>query len=1160
MWWAFGSVVVGFVGCSGGVDDTQEPVRPSPSCLETLAIEIERPAVPVLGGTTFRATGGSGQVRFELVSNASGGLVQPETGVYVAGAGLGIDVVAAHDEVCGAAVQAEVEVVPRLAVEPMQALVRPTAQITFADVGAASVLACTMLTDATGGTLQRCTWTAGVTNGIDEIEVTSPATGESVVARMSVRADARMRLQGGRLFLPVGHPFEVSFTAGTQLVEMSTEEGLEVVDNRLLGVAEGRYTVVARDRYVPTMSAEFQVDVAEARVHQAQRDGEHALWGEIRSADIDGDGSLDAVLGSPEVSMGAHFSGVVHVYAGSGDELDEVPVSSFTLPQQYASSGRGLALGDVDADGQIDLAVGANGWNEPNSPDHGRIDVYRGIAGGFFESDPTWTVLGEFAGDQVGWDVEICDVDGDGLADLVGTAVGSEDRSENPLRSGEGGLVVWRGTAQGPALAPTWRAFSGRAGALVGYKLAAGDVDGDAQCDLLATSIVNNLDGVGQDGSAFLFLGATLTGPAPVQVDRIYTSDEADTYMQAGRGVDLADVDGDGADDVILGAWHAAGSSEANGAVWIWLEADHAGEPKGAVVTSQVAHATLRGTSGYDYLGYALEFADGALWVSAPSAEDPGDPGDAGIVYRVPAADLVGERVMQDVAERWSSPSASAFHGAALGVVGERALAYASRDDAFAVDAGAVYELARGGRAAQRYFPGVAAGAHLGETSAVGWFDPDGDGAPDLVAGAWGEPSATSFNVGVGLRFAALADRWDGSVTQRLEQLPGVGSGDRLGRAISSAGDFDGDGQEDLVVVAMDDDRPGSFGTAYANPAECPGGLNASGAAHIFRGAESSPSFVVFGAAASDRFEGVAGGFDHDGDGLSDVILGSTAAGLEGGFTLVHGRPADPGQIQVICDAVHVLGVSNFSRMGGAVSAAGDIDGDGCDEIAVGADADDLGRGNQGSVRILWGAGPGCATSTLEVTTLVSGVANHRMGSAVDGGHDVDGDGVVDVVIGGRFAQEGGVEVGAAWLASGAWIASRSRQPAIPLPADGATVAHVVPTANRLLGTELDGELGVAVALVPDPADDTRAWMAVGQHTGSLGGATRAGGVWMYQWEDRALDPQPVGTVGGESPESRMGAALSADWRGPVLAVGAPLSDEGGLDSGAVYPFRLDPN
>ncbi|MBX2796935.1 MAG: VCBS repeat-containing protein [Myxococcales bacterium] len=1049
---------------------------------------------------------------------------------------------------------------PVLQVEPLQARVPPGAQITPVDLGSQEIT-CRLVTNASGAELAGCTWTAGPTDGVDEVEVTSVGS-EPVVARYSVSSDAVFGVVGERIFLPLGHAFVPEFTAGTQLVDAEVAgSGLRIDEAGWLGEAEGAYVVSIRDRYVASLSTQVLVDVAAPRAHTPRRDGEDTLWGDVIGADVDGDGYADAVVASPEVALGAHYSGAVHIYPGGRDGLGP-PIHSYTTDQQGAWLGRDIALGDVDDDGNLDLAIGISSWDEGDR-DRGQVEIYRGVSGGFFELEPWFQATGELAFDQLGSSVELCDVDGDGHDDLVVGAVGVEDRTVDPIAFGEGAVFVFEGSDSGMSTAPRWVVYSGQGGGQMGRALASGDVDADDRCDVTVSSVAVALDGDGTDGAVWLVRGATFVagGRGVVEPDRVYVPSGPDPNVQMGRALAMGDVDGDDLDDVVAGAWRWDDSGVSNGAVFVFVEADHVDVPFGGSVSSEAAFATIRGNEPYDYLGVGVSVADGAVWVGAGGGEATQfSADDVGAVGRFEGQELQRDMVLADASQLWWNQESGSFFGTVVGVVGDtngsgtsEIVTLAGRDDRWGANAGAAYVLHASGDVEPLEWPGEAAGSHFGDTGSVAFVAPVAKGSPDLVVGAWGAAGEARHNVGAAFRFSASEGL--AGVDTVYTDRPTQGSSDRFGHGVSAAGDFDGDGVEDLVVVAFDGDRPGVFGVPFTNPAECPGSTSNSGSALVFSGSSIEPSFAFYGAQVADRFEVVAGGFDHDGDGYDDVVVGSTLAGEGGGITLVRGRPKGDG-IEVICEPSRWYGVGAARRFGSSVAGLGDLDRDGCDELGVGTEVDDLGFVNAGSLRVLWGYGAACRSTMPQVTTLVAAGEEQRMGTALAGGHDVDDDGVPDLIVGGETAQRDGEVVGAFWLLSGKWVASRSRQPASTFPAHTQTEWHIVPADSVVHGSQPSGGLGTSLAFLPDWENPGRALLAVGQPAADVGGVQRAGAVWLWRWTDIV---EPVGLVVGETttPGSRFGAALATHPSSSLLAVGAPLSDAAGLDSGAVYPFEI---
>jgi hypothetical protein len=452
----------------------------------------------------------------------------------------------------------------------------------------------------------------------------------------------------------------------------------------------------------------------------------------------------------------------------------------------------------------------------------------------------------------------------------------------------------------------------------------------------------------------------------------------------------------------------------------------------------------------------------------------------------------------------------------------------------------------------------------LGQRGAAAFVDLTGDRVPDLVGGAWSQPDdALGYNAGQVLWWPGSSVAVDLDHDAALAGHVLHGANDRYGYAVAG-GDIDGDGRDDLVVAAWNDSQPADFDDEpeMLNPSECPEQKNGAGAVWVHlgtaSGVQAEPAFVAWAYDAYAHIDQVAVA-DLDGDGHGDIVFGSVSAGSEGGVSIVRGRSASPGGTTVICDVEHVLGVSGNSRLGVAVAAAGDLDDDGCDEVVVGADADDLGHSNQGSVRVLWGDGVGC--SGPAVTTLGPLENNTRFGDALAAGLDADDDGTPDVVVGGYDHEVGGVDHGAVWLLSGEWLAGLSRQstPGWSLPSDGATTVHDVADAPRIDGAVPHGEYGRGVALVPDPDRTGAALVAVGSRYGRVASGPMGGGAELWRADAAGFQPVPVAVVSGESlPEGWFGEGLAGHPDAPALVVGGPYAHVGGIDRGVLYPFWLD--
>lgn len=295
--------------------------------------------------------------------------------------------------------------------------------------------------------------------------------------------------------------------------------------------------------------------------------------------------------------------------------------------------------------------------------------------------------------------------------------------------------------------------------------------------------------------------------------------------------------------------------------------------------------------------------------------------------------------------------------------------------------------------------PGARIGAALARIG-----DIDGDFVDDYAIGFPLESGP--FGAGAGaVRVYSGATR----TVIRLLQGPNYGAG--FGFAIASAGDVDGDGRPDVIVGAP---------SAWA-----PGTTSATGSAQVFSGATGALIHTFFGDSAGDRFgHAVASAGDFDADGYGDVIIGAPnddvfGAGPERGSAFVYS-----GRTRAFTWAVN--GTANFAHCGESVSAAGDQNNDGYDDVLVGIPGRDLVQ--------LFSISTFPAVLIRDYTSPASGT---RFGAVVKIVGDPDGDGRQNVAIGApnAFGNAGRVEV---------WT--------------GPTLLHsIAGTPGQLLGSAIDG-------------------------------------------------------------------------------------------------------
>ena len=266
--------------------------------------------------------------------------------------------------------------------------------------------------------------------------------------------------------------------------------------------------------------------------------------------------------------------------------------------------------------------------------------------------------------------------------------------------------------------------------------------------------------------------------------------------------------------------------------------------------------------------------------------------------------------------------------------------------------------------------------------------DVNGDGFDDLIVGISFPPgNGNGFSSGNAQVFSGV----DGSV---LYNFDGDVSGDQFGTSVSGAGDVNGDGFSDLIVGA---------------PRDNPNGLS-SGSARVFSGVDGSVLYTFDGDTSGDRFgQSVSGAGDVNGDGFDDLIVGGPEDSNNGDLSgTVRVHSGVDGRV-----LYSLFGDSPNDRFGVSVSGAGDVNGDGFDDLIVGIPGDDNNGASSGSARVFSGV-DGRVLYTFDGDSLFD-----RFGVSVSGAGDVNGDGFDDLIVGASGDDPNGLSSGSARVFSG---------------------------------------------------------------------------------------------------------------------------------------------
>lgn len=827
----------------------------------------------------------------------------------------------------------------------------------------------------------------------------------------------------------------------------------------------------------------------------------------VRLGDLDGDGTIEVAIGAPG-SGPERSDGVVHagcVWLVSLDAQGSVQAtrrifSDETRPSHGSSAlqqafGEALANpGDLDGDGTPELLVGAPG-DDDGGPDRGAVYVLFLTPEGTVERRQKISTLeGNFGGlanlDLFGRSVAgLGDLDGDGVGDIAVGATGDDAGSAET-----GAVYVLLLNADGTVRtsvkhSQTSGALAGtlEAGSFFGQGVAGlGDLDQDGIPDLAVGSPLSAGGSGGEGAVRILFLRADGSVRAFQKIGESSGGFGGSLPSSVFFGTDLVtlgDIDGDSVQDLAVGA---PGLGSSRGSLWV-----------------------LSLATGGTVLGEQLIQSGSAGFVG------PLDPNDSFGEGLGALGDLDGDGQVELLvgAPRNSLTSQARGKAWVLSLTGAGTVA-------------AEHRIAEG----ESGFPlGTLESGHSFGASLAHLGDLDDDGVGDLAVGSPGAAYTTLQGVWV-LRLTRA-----GGVAGYQEIAAGVGGLPQaalagffdFGRAVAGLGDLDGDGVEDLVTSALEEGGSGGtdsrLGTLFVLFLEPDGSVRSYRTiqpprALLEEGDEVGQSLCTLG--------------DLDGDGVVDLLAGAPGDDevvpgvLDGGSVWVLFLNADgtlKGHQRIGTLAGGFGGtLPSGARFGSAVAAAGDVDGDGVVDAAVGAPGEDDGGANRGALYLLFLQPDGTVREYVEISTsqgLTGLVDNTGFGASLAGPGDLDGNGVPDLAVGCRGLAHDQLRV-------------------LYLGRDGSVGAQelVPPAPGRFAGTlEPFDQFGASVAAVGDRDGDGVVDLALGAPGDDDGGGEH-GAVWL----------------------ARMGGVACFDFSSADDALRTPLADGTAVASPAGFARTIE--